>query len=64
MFFKIGSLRPETLLKETPTQVFSCEYYEIFKNSFSYVAPLGPASVKFRTFEVSGICPGGKPTKT
>ena len=21
-------------LKETPTQVYSCEYYEIFKNSF------------------------------
>ena len=25
-----------TLAKETPTQVFSCEYREIFKNSFFY----------------------------
>ena len=23
-----------TLLKETPTQVFSCEYCEIFKNTY------------------------------
>ena len=27
-----------TLLKETPTQVFSCEYSEIFKNSFFHRA--------------------------
>ena len=26
--------------KETPTQVFSCEFCEIFKNSFSYGTPL------------------------
>ena len=25
---------------ETPTQVFSCEYFEIFKNSFLYRTPL------------------------
>ena len=28
------ALRPETLLKQTPTQVFSCEYCSIFKNNF------------------------------
>ena len=27
-------------LQETPTQVLSCEYCEIFKNSFVYRAPL------------------------
>ena len=27
-------LRRSTILKETPTQVFSCEYYEIFKAPF------------------------------
>ena len=32
-------------IKETPTQVFSCEYCEIFKNSFYYRAPLVTASV-------------------
>ena len=26
--------------KETPTQVFSCEIYEIFKNTFFYKTPL------------------------
>ena len=29
-----------TLLKETPAQVFSCEYCKIFKNSIFYRAPL------------------------
>ena len=28
-----NALRPATLLKETPTQVFSSEIYEIFKNT-------------------------------
>ena len=27
-------LRPATIKKETPTQVFSCEFGEIFKSSF------------------------------
>ena len=34
-FNKVASLRPETLLKETPTQRFSCEISEIFKKTFS-----------------------------
>ena len=31
---KLQAFRPATLLKKTPTQVLSCEYWEIFKNSF------------------------------
>ena len=27
-------LRPATLLKITPTQVFTCEFHEIFKNTY------------------------------
>ena len=38
MFFKVV-VRRATLLKETPTQVFSCEYYEIFKSNFFYRTP-------------------------
>ena len=30
VFNKVAGL---TLLKDTPTQVFSCEFYEIFKNT-------------------------------
>ena len=30
---KLQFFRPATLSKETPTQVFSCEYCDIFKNS-------------------------------
>ena len=32
-------------LKKSPTQVFSCEYCEIFKNSFFYRRPQVTASV-------------------
>ena len=41
-------IRPATLLKkETLAQVFSCEFCEISKNSFSYRTPLVAASEKF-----------------
>ena len=43
-FNKVAGLRPATLPKKIPTQVFSCEYYEIFKNSFFYRTPLWAAS--------------------
>ena len=33
-FNKFAGLRPATLLKKAPTQVFFCELYEIFKNTF------------------------------
>ena len=32
------------LLKKTPTQVFSCEYYEIFKNTY-FEEHLGTAAL-------------------
>ena len=32
-------------LKETPTKVFSCQYCEIFENSFFYKTPLAAVSV-------------------
>ena len=56
MLFKIGILRNFAiltekylcwslfLLKETPTQVLSCKYCNISKNSFFYRAPLMAAS--------------------
>ena len=42
-------LRPATLLKkETLVQVFSCEFCEIFKNTFFYRTPPVAASVSLR----------------
>ena len=41
---KLQSFKPATLLKETPTQVLSCEYYEIFKNNCFYRTPTVAAS--------------------
>ena len=29
-------MRPATLLKETPTQMFPCEIYKVFKNAYFY----------------------------
>ena len=44
-FDKVASLRPATLLKkETLAQVFSCEFCEISKNTFSYRTPPMAAS--------------------
>ena len=48
LFNKVAGLIA-TLLKKTPTQVFSCEYSEIFKNSYFYRRPLVLAS------EISGL---------
>ena len=31
--------------KETPTQVFSCEFCEFFKNTFFHRTPLGAPSI-------------------
>ena len=57
-FNKVAGLRPATLLKKRLAQVFSCEFCEISKNSFSYRTPPVAASVcdifaatkKFRTW--------------
>ena len=34
LFKKVAGLSPATFLKETPTQVLSCEICEIFKNTY------------------------------
>ena len=45
-FDKNAGLRPATLLKkETLAQVFSCEFFETFKNIFFDRTPLMAASV-------------------
>ena len=38
-FNKVPRLRPATLLKKALAQVFSCEFLEISKNTFSYGTP-------------------------
>ena len=38
--------------KETPTRVFSCEFCEIFKSTFFYMAPLVAASEKISVEEI------------
>ena len=43
-FNKVAGLRPSTLLKRRLAQVFSCEFCEISKNTFSYSAPPVAAS--------------------
>ena len=39
-FNKVADLRPATITKETLTQVFSCEFREISKNTFFHRTPL------------------------
>ena len=39
-FNKVAGLRPANLLKETLTQMFSCEFCVISKNTFLYRTPL------------------------
>ena len=34
MFYKIGALKDFSNSKETPAQVFSCKFYEIFQKTF------------------------------
>ena len=51
-FIKAAGLRPETLSKkDTPAEVFSCELYEIFRNTYFYRRWLLPvaASIAFLT---------------
>ena len=46
VFWKKGALRACNFIKkETLAQVFSCEFCEIFKNTFSHRTPLVAASV-------------------
>ena len=43
-FDKFAGLRPVILLKRSPTQVFSSEFCEIFKNTFFHTTPSVDAS--------------------
>ena len=51
---QVAGLRPATLLKKIPTQVFSCEFCEIFKNTY-FVEHLQTAAF-VRSIYV--LCPG------
>ena len=51
-------LEPEALqlyYKKTPTQVFSCEYCEIFKNNLFYRTPLVATSKALHIFEITAF---------
>ena len=51
LFDKVAGLKDYIFVKkETPAQVFSCEYYEIFKNRFLYSIP--PVHHTFPKFHV------------
>ena len=43
---KVEGLRPATILKKTLTQVISCDYYEIFKNTY-FKEHLRPAAFQY-----------------
>ena len=45
----VESQRLQLYNKETPTRMFSCEYCEIFKNSFCYRTPPVAASVESKS---------------
>ena len=47
-FFNLFSIK-----KETPAQVFSCEFWEISKNIFSYRLPPAAASVLKKKFKAN-----------
>ena len=36
------------IYKDTPTQVFSCKFCEIFKNTFSYRTPRLAISIRYK----------------
>ena len=54
MFFKIGVItnvgRPAILTQVTPTQVFSGEICEIFKNNFFYRTPVAASDPHCPTY--------------
>ena len=43
---KLQAFKLLTLLKESPTQVFSYEYCEMFKNSFYRIPPVAVSEIK------------------
>ena len=48
-FNNVAGLRPATLLKKNLIQVLSHEFYEIYKNTFSYRTPPVAASFHWHT---------------
>ena len=44
LFNRVTGMRPATLLKETPTHVFPCEYWESFKNNTCFEEHLRTAA--------------------
>ena len=50
----VQKLRPATLLKkETLAQVFSCEFWEVFKNPFFYkTPPIAASAIDLRRFAI------------
>ena len=52
----LEALFKNVCLKETSTQVFSCEYYVIFMNSFFYRTPPVAAFVSLINCSVMSIC--------
>ena len=58
-WFLFGCILPATYKKETPAQVFSCEYCQIFKSSIFYRTLLVVASIVLYFFLISqNIDPG------
>ena len=47
-FYKLAGLTCNFIKKETLAQVFSCEFYEISKNPYSYKTPPAAASGHWR----------------
>ena len=54
---KVGGLQICNFIqKETPTQVFSCEYYEIFKNTLFYrTPPIADSGACEKSYNCNGI---------
>ena len=49
LFNKVAALKVRNFVKkETPTQLVSCEYCEIFKSTFFYRTPLVAVSAMYR----------------
>ena len=54
-FNKVAVLRPATLLKKTLAYVFSCEFCEISKNTFSYRTPTMAASREIQLTPIASV---------
>ena len=50
LFNKVAGLKACNFIKETPTQVFSCEIWEIFKNTY-FAEDLQTTASEFTVFQ-------------